>query len=122
MYNALTLKIQTVQKSHKDCGETRVYVIRQAMQPKLNLYHYAVLFDRYADKKRELYVSDHGPAFKVERGDLFGDSTAFIRLPNIPNDIQDIKHFDGSLCKHYILGLNDCRHRTAQILDQYYKT
>ena len=67
----------------------------------------------------QVYVAEHAPNLSYLFDDTFNvdwKEELSIQLPNIDCDFDEIRHFDEMSSDIYLLGLQDCRHHTLNML------
>lgn len=67
----------------------------------------------------QVYVADHSPNWSYVFDDTFHvewKEELSIQLPNIEYNFNEIRDFDEKASDKYILGLQDCRHHTLNML------
>lgn len=71
----------------------------------------------------QVYVAEHAPKLSYVFDDTFSidwKEELSIQLPNIEYDFDEIRDFDEKVSDIYLLGLQDCRHHTWNMLQLCY--
>lgn len=114
MYARIVRKIPSLKSTGTS---THIQLIRQrvCLGPVCPpIYHLGLI----ADNGSEWYIFEHGPVQYDRLRTL--ESTTQIPLPTVWNSIDDIRAFETTLPRQYLVGIRDCRHHVLDLLDYLY--
>lgn len=115
-------------------GETRVrFVSRSLRNRQDNRFKHVFLefqkgtpmrkrFEKKSDDI-QVYVAEHAPVLSYMFDDTFSvdwKEELSIQLPNITCSFEQIREFDEMSSDIYVLGIQDCRHHTVNMLNLCY--
>jgi len=111
-------------------GDTRVRFISRSLRNRQDdrFKHVFLEFQRGTPLRKrfekksgdiQVYVAEHAPVLSYVFDDNFSvdwKEELSIQLPNITYNFEDIREFDEMSSDIYVLGIQDCRHHTMNML------